>query len=193
MYGRARSRPLNYTLGWQRWMLGLTRTRDAKTLMLPVLLSLSLITAQAQPTYRLATIGTPPHLPARINYRLSNISLPVKPEDWTLGKSVSAQITVIDVVSGKAISDAEAAALLKKPCRVKFSLTGAQSIAPTCMSYDPSTNRFSSNFKLASTGIPRVTVTVDLLYPDAATTMVRRTRNVWISNWWIKVRQLLGL
>jgi len=174
-------------------MHGLTSTCDATTLILTVLLSLLFNAARAQPTYILTTIGTQPHLPPTIDYRLSNISLPVKPVDWTLGKSVSAQITLNDVVSGKTISDAEAAALLREPCRVKLSLTGAQSIAPACMNYNPSTNRFSFNFRLASTGVGKVTVTVDVLYPDATTTMVRRTRNVTISNWWVKLRRLLGL
>jgi hypothetical protein len=162
-------------------------------LMLTVLLSLLFNSASAHPSIRLATIGPRPRLPASIEYALSYISFPVKASDWTLGQSVSALITINDVVSGKPISDAEATALLRKPCRVKISLSGAQSKAPACMSYNPATNRFSSNFKLASTGVGRVTVTIDVLYPNSTKTMVRRTRNVWISNWWIKLRKLLKL
>jgi probable HAF family extracellular repeat protein len=127
------------------------------------------------------------------DYRYFNISFPTPPSEWTLGRSVSAQITLKDVVSGMVISDMEAAALLTDPCRVKFSLSGAQSIAPVCMNYNPSTNRFSFNWKLASTGVGRVTVAIDVVYPNSSTTMIRRTRNVEISNWTIRLRRLLSL
>jgi hypothetical protein len=57
-------------------------------------------------------------------------------------------------------------------CSVKFSASGAQTLAPTCMKYDPANNQFISNWKLGSkTGAATITVTV--AYPDTITTTTK--------------------
>jgi hypothetical protein len=71
--------------------------------------------------------------------------------------------------AGVRISDAEAAALASD-CRVTFAATGVQPKAAQCMKYDPQTDQFIYNWKLAKSPTGAATITVTISYPGSAVT-----------------------
>jgi len=95
---------------------------------------------------------------------------PAPNSKWKTGQTVPIKIQVTGA-GGQLISDAEANALVAASnCRLKFSVTGAQSLAPTCMSYDANGKLFQFNWKLGSKGTGDATITVTITYPG--TTLV---------------------
>jgi len=76
-------------------------------------------------------------------------------------------------VDGVRIPDAEAAGLLSPTCSVKFSARGTQTLAATCMKYDPANNHFSFNWKLGSKPGP-ATINVTVAYQGTTTTKIEQ-------------------
>jgi hypothetical protein len=87
-----------------------------------------------------------------------------------LKKGHKAHITfALTDANGVPISDAEAAGLLAPTCRVNFSASGAQEVAPTCVEYDAGKHQFTYDWKLGKqTGEETITVTVS--YPSTSKT-----------------------
>jgi hypothetical protein len=92
-------------------------------------------------------------------YAILGFFSPVPSTKWKSGQTVPIKIALTR--SGVRISDAEAAGLLSSTCSVKFSATGAQAVAPTCMKYDVLNDQFVYNWKLGkSPGLETITATV---------------------------------
>ena len=115
------------------------------------------------------------------DYRIHGFFFPVSSPQWKLGRTVTVQVALADVVNGKLVRDGEAVALLTAPCRVKFSVSGAQTRVARCMTYDRATNRFSHNWAIEKTGAGRATIAVDVSYLGTSTTMIRKSRNITIT------------
>jgi hypothetical protein len=106
-----------------------------------------------------------------VGYKVLGFFSPVPGAKWKTGQTVPVKIGLGDV-NGARISDAAAAALLSPTCMVKFSATGAQTTAPTCMKYDTTSHQFIFNWMLGKkTGAETITVTVS--YPSPASTTVK--------------------
>ena len=92
-------------------------------------------------------------------YAILGFFAPVPSSKWKAGQTVPIKIAVTR--SGVRISDAEATGLLSPTCFVKFSASGAQAVAPTCVKYDALNDQFVYNWKLGNaTGQDTITVTV---------------------------------
>jgi hypothetical protein len=90
-------------------------------------------------------------------YTILGFFSPVTSSKWKAGQTVPIKIALTR--SGVRISDAEAAGLLSPTCFVKFSTSGAQTVA--CMKYDVLNHQFVYNWKLGNaTGQETITVTV---------------------------------
>ena len=81
--------------------------------------------------------------------------------------------------AGTRIPDAEVSALASA-CRVTFSATGAQSVAPPCMKYDRSTHQFIYNWKVGKT-TGAETVSAQVSYPST-TTKTTKSHGITITN-----------
>jgi hypothetical protein len=102
-----------------------------------------------------------------VQYRLVGFFPPAPGSKWKRGQTVPIKVALADA-NGVRISDAEAAALLS-PCRVKVSVTGAQTLAAKCMKYDAGGDQFIFNWKLGNAA-GAATITVTVSYPSTATT-----------------------
>jgi len=105
---------------------------------------------------------------------------PAPNSKWKAGQTVPIKIQVTGA-GGQLISDAEANALVASSnCRLKFSVVGAQTLAPTCMSYDAKGKLFQFNWKLATKGIGDATITVTITYPGT-TLVTTRSETITIT------------
>ncbi len=106
---------------------------------------------------------------------------PAANSKWKLGTTVPIKIALAKS-NGQRISDARAADLVATPCKVKFSTSGAQSKAASCMKYDATANVFYFGWKLGTTGTGATTLKTAATYkysmPETITTT--KTRSVAI-------------
>ena len=65
-------------------------------------------------------------------------------------------------------------------CRVKFSVSGAQTLAPSCPSYSASGKMFQFNWKLGTKGTGDAALTVTISYPGT-TLVTTRSETVTIT------------
>ncbi|HET7489420.1 MAG TPA: VCBS repeat-containing protein [Acidimicrobiales bacterium] len=87
------------------------------------------------------------------------------------GSSTTVRAALLDL-AGARVTDAVAAPLAGTPCRVWFSATGAQSVAPVCMRYDTTNHQFVAGWRLGRATGPE-TLTVTVTYPGSAVTTSR--------------------
>ena len=79
---------------------------------------------------------------------------------------------------GQLISDAEAKAWSRRTgCRLQVSASGAQSLAPSCMSYDVATKQFTFNWKLGTKGTGTAKLVVTITYPGTTQVTTRSSRS----------------
>ena len=103
-----------------------------------------------------------------VAYRMLGYFSPAPSSKWRVGTTVPVKIALAGA-GGTRITDA-AAAPLATGCRVGFSVTGAQTLAQQCMKYDPATDQFIFNWKLASSGTGAATIKVTITYPGTTST-----------------------
>ena len=103
-------------------------------------------------------------VPYVVQYKVSTFASPVSGSKFKTGQTVPIKIMLTDA-AGIRISDATAAALTSA-CRVSFSASGAQSLAPACMTYSSLAHQFQFNWRLAKTGKGTATIAVTVSYPD---------------------------
>jgi probable HAF family extracellular repeat protein len=98
-----------------------------------------------------------------------------------VGSTLSVKVALVDI-NNKRITDARALSLVASPCQVKFSASGAQTKAASCMKYDATNNVFFFNWKLGTAGIGSATLKVAATYQFSvpATVTARQSRTVTI-------------
>ena len=80
---------------------------------------------------------------------------PAPNSKWKVGQTVPIKIQLTGA-GGQLLSDAEANALVAASnCRLKLSVSGAQTLVPSCMSYDAKGKMFQFNWKLGTKGYRR--------------------------------------
>jgi hypothetical protein len=102
-------------------------------------------------------------LTQRVEYGLPAPASPAEGSTATAGSSVPVRFQLTDA-SGRPLPDA-AAALLVLPgslCQVKVTVSGAQSLAPTCVRYDAARDQFSYDWRTSRTGTGAVRLTVQV-------------------------------
>jgi hypothetical protein len=104
-----------------------------------------------------------------VEYRILGFFSPVPGSKWRAGQTVPIKIAI----SGAAgrLSDSEASALAQA-CRVKFSATGAQTVAGQCLKYDAATDQFVFTWKLKKNQLGSATISISISYPGSTTTTV---------------------
>ena len=106
-----------------------------------------------------------------VQYQVLGFFSPLPGSKWKVGQTVPIKFMLADA-NGVRISDAQAAALLAPTCRVKFSASGVQTQAPTCVKYDTAMHQFVYSWKLGNaSGAETIMVTVS--YPGTATTTIK--------------------
>jgi len=95
-------------------------------------------------------------------YVLSGFASPSSGSKWKAGQTVPVKLVLRDA-AGVRISDATAAALVAS-CRVRFSATGVQTLAASCMKYDAATDQFLFNWKLGKSPLGAETITATVSY-----------------------------
>ena len=103
-----------------------------------------------------------------VQYQILAFFSPSPGSKWKLGQTVPVKLALAGA-SGARMSDAAAAALAAA-CQVKFSSSGAQSLAGQCMKYDSGGHQFIYNWGLAKSGTGADTITVTVTYPGTTTT-----------------------
>ena len=68
---------------------------------------------------------------------------------------------------GNPISDAQALSLLGPLCTLKFSASGVQNVAPTCVKYDATTDKFVYNWKVGKSPGGQATIAITASYPPS--------------------------
>ncbi len=106
-----------------------------------------------------------------VEYRIIGFFSPIPNSKWKVGQTVPVKIALGDA-AGTRISDAEAARLASA-CRVRFSASGAQTVAAQCLKYDPAKHQFLNGWKLAKNGTGQASISVSISYPGTASTTVR--------------------
>jgi hypothetical protein len=114
-----------------------------------------------------------------VEYNILGFFDPVPGSKWKVGQTVPVKIALGNA-SGARISDAEGAELAAA-CRVRFSVTGAQTKAADCMKYDSVADQFIYTWKLAKTGTGAATIIVTISYPGSST-ITERTLAITITN-----------
>ena len=99
-----------------------------------------------------------------------------------VGSSVPVKVALVDI-NNKRITDARALSLVATPCQVKFSASGAQTKAASCMKYDATNNVFFFNWKIdtAGTGTANIKVTATYQFTVPATVTATQSRTVTIT------------
>jgi CSLREA domain-containing protein len=103
-----------------------------------------------------------------VQYRILGFFSPAPTSKWKAGQTVPIKIALGDL-AGTRISDSAAAALAAA-CRVRFSVTGAQTASPQCMKYDAAADQFIHTWKLAKNGTGAATIRVSITYPGTSST-----------------------
>lgn len=114
-----------------------------------------------------------------VEYNIVGFFDPVPGSKWKVGQTVPVKVALGNA-SGARISDAEGVALAAA-CRVRFSVTGAQTKAADCMKYDSVADQFIYTWKLAKTGTGAATIIVSITYPGSST-ITQRTLSITITN-----------
>jgi len=115
------------------------------------------------------------------DYRILGFFMPDQAPPFKLGGTVTIKVKLVDAGNGSPIRDGEAIALLNRPCRVKFSVSGAQTRVPRCMTYDRATDKFSYDWAIGKTGSGPTTIAVDVSYSGSSTTMIRKSKNIIVT------------
>ena len=92
---------------------------------------------------------------------------------WKTGTTVPIKFALTDT-NGVRILDAQAAAMLSPTCTVKFSASGVQTVAATCMKYDTANHQFIYNWKLGKTPGGE-TFTITITHPPGNATTTQST------------------
>jgi hypothetical protein len=79
------------------------------------------------------------------------------------------------------IPDSRAKLLASAPCRVQIRVSGAQTLAKTCMKYDAATNEFFFNWQVGSAGTGSATVEVRVNYGAPGPLKAIRTKAITIT------------
>ena len=100
---------------------------------------------------------------------------PAANSQWKLGQTVTIKLRLIDF-DGAPITDTRATDLAAAPCRVTFTVTGAQSRSATCMQYNAATNQFFFNWPLTKSGLGSASIKAHVRYgsPSKVTTITSR-------------------
>jgi hypothetical protein len=105
---------------------------------------------------------------------------PAPNSKWKVGQTVPIKFQLTGA-GGQLISDTEAAALVAASnCRVKFSVSGAQTLAPSCPSYDSKGKMFQFNWKLGTKGTGDAALTITISYPGT-TLVTTRSETITIT------------
>jgi hypothetical protein len=114
-----------------------------------------------------------------VQYRILGFFSPVPRSKWKAGQTVPVKVALADL-AGTRISDSAAAALAAA-CRVRFSVSGAQTLAAQCMKYDAGADQFVYTWKLAKNGTGQATIGTGVSYPGTAST-TQKTEQITITS-----------
>ena len=103
-----------------------------------------------------------------VEYRVLGFFSPVPGSKWKVGQTVPVKVALGDA-AGTRISDAAATALAAA-CRVRFSTSGAQTLAAQCMKYDATMDQFVYTWKLGKQGTGAATIRAAISYPGTSST-----------------------
>jgi hypothetical protein len=106
--------------------------------------------------------------PYVVEYAILGFFEPAPDSRWKLRQTVPVKIALGDA-AGHRIPDGEAAALARA-CRVKVSVSGAQTKTAQCMKYDADKDQFVYTWRLAKSGTGAATVTAMVTYPGSSST-----------------------
>jgi hypothetical protein len=92
------------------------------------------------------------------------------------GSTTQVKIALVNN-DGKRITDARARSLVVAPCQVKFSASGAQTKATSCMKYDATNNVFFFSWKLGTAGTGVANIKVDATYKFSVPETITATQS----------------
>ena len=121
------------------------------------------------------------YLVTPLEYKIVYVGVPAG-SSWKRGTTVPVKVALVSV-KGLRIGDSRAAQLASA-CKVKFSATGAQGRAATCMKYDAVANVFYFNWKLGigATGSTTLAVTATYRFSMPETITTRGLKTIAIAS-----------
>jgi hypothetical protein len=104
-----------------------------------------------------------------VEYKILGFFEPVPGSRWKVGSTVPIKVALGDSADQR-IADVVGLELASAPCRVKFSASGAQTKAASCMKYDVDKDQFVFTWKLGKNGTGAATINVTVSYPGTSFT-----------------------
>ena len=102
-----------------------------------------------------------------VQYQVLGFFSPVPGSKWRAGQTVPVKVALGG--ASARVSDAVGRELARN-CRVTFVVAGAQIKSPQCLKYDPATDQFIFNWKLAKQPLGAATISVVVSYPGSTVT-----------------------